>query len=285
MSWVKSYTMSPDLEERFFKVALLITLPYFLSSIVFDLMSMKNMIFLIIDSTFLLACIGMILLSRKEAYRSFLINLFSLLVLVGFVFYWMNSNGLEGGGPYIFPVISVLIILINKGLSTVIYSIFLVIIGIILPSSLLPIAGGVSYEGLLFDFLLNLIILSILLFFFKRALDVERTELEKKNQSIIKLNAELDLKTTEMELYNRDIQSIKKNLELVAERYSETVEKENEKIIEYSFINAHLVRAPLTNIIGLSELAPDNEGRLASLRASARDLDRVLHKISDTLHS
>lgn len=284
MRWIKQYLSNNELEILLFRAVLLITIPYFSSSIFYDLTSSVNNVFLFIDMGFLGICLMMIALSLKSSYNRLLINIFCFLMLAGFTFYWMNSQGLAGGGAYVFPVVSVLIILITNGLATIIYSIILVILVIFLPTELIPVSGETTYNGLLFDFILNLFMFSILILVFKRSLDKERIMLELQKAEIQDLNNKLSLKSTELELYNRDVDAIRKNLEMVAQRHSNTLEKENEKIIEYAFINAHLVRAPLTNIIGLSQLKSENE-YLQRINQRAIKLDEVLHRISHILHS
>ena len=88
-----------------------------------------------------------------------------------------------------------------------------------------------------------------------------------------------------MELYNRDIAAIKKNLEKVAARHTENLQRENQRIIEYSFINAHLVRAPLTNIMGLVDHVEDraDSERIEELKQNAYNLDRVIRKLANIL--
>ncbi|GAB4249952.1 MAG: hypothetical protein Tsb0034_29240 [Ekhidna sp.] len=285
MRWVRSYIASLELEGKLFALALLVAIPYFVSSIIFDLSSMKDIFFLILDSSLLVICLTLIVLNRNVSIRRYLINFFCLVIMAGFIFYWSSSDGLSGGGPYIFPVIAVLIILITKGTANIIFSILLVILAIAMPTDLLPVSGEATYQGLLFDFTLNLIIMAVLLIVFKRELEKEREQLTKENAKIRRLNEDLGMKSTELELYNRDVELIKKNLEVLAERHIETLEKENERIIEYSFINAHLVRAPLTNIIGLADLVEKKTDKVQVLKRSADELDRVLHKISGVLHA
>lgn len=284
MNWIRTYFRKQDLENQLFLAALFVAIPYFISSITFDLISLDSYVFLILDVTFLLTCLSMIFLNKKEKLRGLLMHFFCIFMLGGFVFYWSSSGGMEGGGPYVFPIISVLIILISRGLRSVMFAVLLVAIALLVSSDWMPVSGETSYSGLLFDFILNLNILMVLLVFFKRSLDKERDELEKKQLAVKKLNTELSIKSTELELYNRDVETIKKNLEKVAEKHFINLEKENQKIIEYSFINAHLVRAPLSNIIGIASLIDEKNNKTVLLERSAKKFDAILHKISGVLH-
>ena len=285
MKWINTYLKREGLEDQVFLAALLIAIPYFISSIVFDLLSMDNMVLLIIDVSFLVVCSSMIFLSRLAQLRNLLVNIFCTLVIAGFLFFWMSSGGIDGGGAYVFPVVSIIVILISKGWHTIVFAVILCLVAILVSGDWLTIQGSIDYSGLLFDFVLNLFILFFLLVFFKRSLDRERTELEKRNVAIRKSNEELNIKTTELELYNRDVELISKNLEKVAEKNFVNMERQNQKILEYAFINAHLVRAPLVNIIGLAELEESKNEEFESLETRARKFDEILHKISSVLHT
>lgn len=285
LRWIRSFFVNLELETLLFRGALFIAIPYFLSSITFNLLSRKEdlELFLAIDLSLLAAFVTMLVLSVKNWNQKLLINFFCLLLLAGFSLYWINSMGFEGGGTYIFPVISVLIILISRGIMSILFSIILIILAIILPTQLIEVYGEITYQDLLFDFTLNTIMFSLLMLIFKRSLDNERNKLENQKAELRDLNNTLSIRSTELELYNRDIDSIKRNLEVVAERHSSQLVKENEKIIEFAFINAHLVRAPLTNIMGLSELLETS--KTERIIKDAKNLDKVIYKISSILHS
>ena len=76
------------------------------------------------------------------------------------------------------------------------------------------------------------------------------------------------------------------------ERVQESTYELNEKsaqITEFSFINSHLMRAPLTRIMGLSEALagkvklPEDKLLLEALTDSSKELDLILRKINDVL--
>ncbi|WP_436515178.1 hypothetical protein [Ekhidna sp. To15] len=284
MKWIKNFFNGKGLEEQLFLAALLIAVPYFVSSIIFDLIALDNFVLLTIDITFLVICLVMIFLSRSDQLRALLVNIFCLLIIAGFTFFWISAGGINGGGQYVFPVVSVLVILISKGRSSIIFAIILLAVAILISGDWIAVEGSAEYTGLLFDFILNLFMLAVLLIVFKKSLDNERSKLESQNSAIRNSNAELNIKTTELELYNRDVELISKNLEKVAERNFVNMERQNQKILEYSFINAHLVRAPLVNIIGLAELDERKNDQYESLENRAKKFDQILHKISSVLH-
>ena len=101
-------------------------------------------------------------------------------------------------------------------------------------------------------------------------------ELIGKNEVISKLNQELSLVNMHLD-------------EAVRERTKE-LQKQNNQLIEYAFINSHLLRAPLAKILGSSYLISADEVNKAdpalvkTLLESTRELDQIIHKIDSLLH-
>ena len=70
---------------------------------------------------------------------------------------------------------------------------------------------------------------------------------------------------------------------------TEVLENQNALLSEYAFINSHLLRGPLSRILGLINLMEHDktmkqETIIELLRKSGDDLDNVVRKITDTLH-
>jgi tetratricopeptide (TPR) repeat protein len=102
-----------------------------------------------------------------------------------------------------------------------------------------------------------------------------RDALEEKNISIAKMN--------------ESILNINENLEKIISERTDALEKQNHKLIEYTFINAHKLRAPLARIMGLANLVqytPQNEEQaklIALLQEAAHELDIVTKSINQVL--
>ncbi len=75
----------------------------------------------------------------------------------------------------------------------------------------------------------------------------------------------------------------------MVEQRTNVIEKKNVKLQEYSFLNAHIVRGPLANILGLTHLlkgAMDEQEKkemIDHLHHSADKLDDVLTDIKTKL--
>ncbi|MDW3209559.1 MAG: tetratricopeptide repeat protein [Reichenbachiella sp.] len=95
-------------------------------------------------------------------------------------------------------------------------------------------------------------------------------------------NREIKEKALELEILNN-------NLEQIVEERTSVIQKKDVKLKEYSFLNAHIVRGPLANILGLTKLLKgdmeENEKRemIDHLYYSADKLDDVLTDIKKKL--
>ncbi|MEO9964900.1 MAG: tetratricopeptide repeat protein [Reichenbachiella sp.] len=102
------------------------------------------------------------------------------------------------------------------------------------------------------------------------------------NRLLKEKNGEIKEKAMELEILNN-------NLEEMVEERTNVIQKKNVKLKEYSFLNAHIVRGPLANILGLTKLLKneieEEEKRqmIEHLHYSADKLDDVLTDIKKKL--
>lgn len=94
----------------------------------------------------------------------------------------------------------------------------------------------------------------------------------------------------QLKTYSDEIRAINQQLEKrVAER-TEKLFQQNERMREYSFINAHLLRGPscriqgLINLLNSQQLSPEEEALVVHyLDVSAAELDTIIRRITKTL--
>ena len=103
-----------------------------------------------------------------------------------------------------------------------------------------------------------------------------RDSLAEKNVSIARMNEE--------------IITINQNLEKLIRERTFALEKQNQQLIQYAFINAHKLRAPVARILGLANLvstinADEREKILGLLRESAHELDDVTRSITEIVQN
>ncbi|MFN6945591.1 MAG: histidine kinase dimerization/phospho-acceptor domain-containing protein [Cytophagaceae bacterium] len=102
-------------------------------------------------------------------------------------------------------------------------------------------------------------------------------------------NKEIKVKNKELVIKSREILDINKQLnQLVAER-TQTIEGQNQRLVDFAYFNSHKVRGPLARIMGLVDLIKSSETEeerslyLQKLEESSKELDTVIFEINDLL--
>lgn len=87
----------------------------------------------------------------------------------------------------------------------------------------------------------------------------------------------------------KEIEEINNSLEERVKERTEKLEKQNKQLTEYAFINAHLLRAPVCNILGLIDLLKNHEFNQDQLEIikflddSTKELDEMVMKINRSI--
>lgn len=107
-------------------------------------------------------------------------------------------------------------------------------------------------------------------------------ELGEKQMKILKQTEELTLK-------NAEIERVNSNLEQLVNERTNTIQEQHERLIEYSYFNAHQIRGPLARILGLiSVINVEYKGSygpyLQMLNQAGNDLDTAIKKVNDLLN-
>jgi signal transduction histidine kinase len=93
----------------------------------------------------------------------------------------------------------------------------------------------------------------------------------------------------ELRQKNQIIEHLNKSLETKVERRTRLLKEQNSKLMEYAFINAHVLRAPVSRILGLINLLrkpnsdTDEKEIIRLLEESSLELDKVVRNLSSTL--
>lgn len=116
------------------------------------------------------------------------------------------------------------------------------------------------------------------------ALSQKRRELEEKNKEISTINEDL-------QALNDHLSENNGSLEAMVRLRTKVLEQQNEQLMEYAFINSHLLRAPLARIMGLSNLivkdlmySVQDQQLIHALQQSSEELDAIIRRISEVLY-
>lgn len=117
----------------------------------------------------------------------------------------------------------------------------------------------------------------------------------RQRQKILRVNKQLNEKSEEVQTQaesllklNNELQHLNKNLETLVEERTAQVMKQNQRLAEYTFINAHKLRAPIASILGLINLLPNAEQEEQEqiylyLKNCGEDLDAIIREIGRNL--
>ncbi|MCI0751245.1 MAG: hypothetical protein L0Y35_05365, partial [Flammeovirgaceae bacterium] len=111
-----------------------------------------------------------------------------------------------------------------------------------------------------------------------------------QNMEIQKQRMEIMGKSEELKMLNDSLQNMNADLEVKVQNRTREIEVKNKKLEEYTFINAHHLRAPVATILGLIQLfdykeAIETQEVIDSLKKAAVDLDQAIKSIRAKLEA
>ncbi len=278
-------------EQNTFRWLLNGSVIYWVYRIATHLFMEDNALDMSIDISMLIITIAFIVILHYYNNYNALILTYSLLLVGGYTHFWYRLGGLNGSiSYYFFSLITFFIVILpykKRAVVGVIFCVFTVLLALHIPDKLFAITPLTDSAIILlpFDFIITSIIISIIIVLTKRNFDSESSMLEKNMAHINKLNVEQQLKTKKLLNQQYKIKSIKENLEQMVDKQTAELALSNEQLELYAFHNAHLVRKPLANIIGLisileAEGADIDRKELSKLKSKVSELDIITKKIN-----
>lgn len=149
--------------------------------------------------------------------------------------------------------------------------------------------------GTFYVFIFGLVIISAysLIKFRERKLLEDKlileAKVEERTQEIQRKTEEIQAQNEEIMAQAEEIQGINENLEMLVKQRTAELEKKNNALEEYAFINAHKLRSPVASILGLlnllskSDLKEDSKVIREHLQNSASKLDEVVRSITKAI--
>ncbi len=124
-------------------------------------------------------------------------------------------------------------------------------------------------------------------------LQVNAEKLDELNKHLMTVNNEVQNKNEELKAYGEELlaseeglKQINENLNALVENRTSVLVRQNEKLMQHAFINAHKVRSPLARILGLVNLIKyevelEDQGKelVDRLHISTNELNDVLKEV------
>lgn len=123
----------------------------------------------------------------------------------------------------------------------------------------------------------------------RRILEVNK-ELKEKNEEIHFQKEAIESQAEALLKLNAELQELNKNLENRINERTNQLMVQNQRLTEYTFINAHKLRAPVASILGLinlvDQVSGDERGAiLQHLKTCGDQLDKIIREISRNLEA
>jgi signal transduction histidine kinase len=107
-------------------------------------------------------------------------------------------------------------------------------------------------------------------------------ELKEQNYTIHEQKNEIEAQNEELVQQQEQVFSMNERLELLVQERTLKLNRLNEKLIEYAYINSHLLRAPLCRIQGLRNLIKFDPANVKEYQVY---LDRSLDELNEIIES
>lgn len=285
--------MKDSIEKSLLQYGLILGALYQLYQSAFDVIIKAPINSIFINLIVTIFFVLLLSLTRLEKSTNMVALLLHLALLPAFVYFWYYNGGMTGIVPFILCAYIGFIIATTDGtlkwISIAVY-LFVIIILLYFPSML----GTQNQQPLNLTskpidyFILGLIITLFTVYlknkyvYFRHQVDIRNAQLERVATTLLHQNEELKMQ-------QEKIRTINENLESIIQEHTRGIEIKNRELAEYAFINAHMLRAPLSRILGLTSLIEMdtkmiNSTEIRNIKSLANDIDMVVRKINEVLN-
>jgi signal transduction histidine kinase len=115
------------------------------------------------------------------------------------------------------------------------------------------------------------------------------SEISQQNELLNFQQKEIFDKSEELKLQSEEIKAINESLEQRVKERTQVLEEKNKQLAEYAFINSHVLRAPVSTMMGLinlisySTLPLEDQKIYDHLLETAEVLDAIIFKINNAI--
>jgi signal transduction histidine kinase len=285
--------MEHRIEKSLLQYGLILGIGYQLYQSLFDAIVVPGSTATSVNIIITIFLILLLLLLRFRNSTNVVAVLLHILLLPAFAYFWYYNGGVNGIVPYILCAYVGFIIATTNGLwlwiSGTSYCALLLVF-VFQPDLLAAFdtsALNLSYKPL--DYVIVGFIITLFTVYMKNTYLHYRREVALKNQQLVQIERRLVQLNGELRSHEEEITVFNENLEGMIVEQTKNIEAKHRELAEYAFINAHLVRGPLSRIMGILYLMEDdphhfNKEDVNRLKTIANNLDGVVRQINDVLH-
>lgn len=285
--------MKRPIEKFLLQYGLVLTVLYQLYQSVYDVLFKAPITLVLINIIIAIFLLLLLFLLRTEKSTNLVAILLHILVLPALVYFWYFNGGIMGIVPFILCMYFGFIIATTNGVAMWaclgLYSATLIVL-----LQFPHIFGALNTEQLnldskALDYFIIALVIAFFTIYLKNKYLFYRNQIAIRNDQLVRVATTLINQNNELKKQREEIKSINENLEGMIVEHTKGIEAKNRELSEYAFINAHLLRAPLSRIMGLTVLMERESGTyskedLDRVKNLANEMDQVIRKINDVLH-
>lgn len=292
----KSSSQDYSFEAGTLRSGLLIASCYEGAQLIRDILTQAPQTNIIINSLALVVLISLYLATQKRSSTFALAAITHLLLLPVFFYFWVSYNGTRGSVPYfIFLYFPFIIFTLHGALRFLILGLYSLLITYLMVFPELfrihTFTANTPEEiiGLSIDCFFSALLLSIFFIRVKRRFEKYRGQAVLRNSELSDLKITLLKQNEQLEEQKTEVEKLNNDLNKLVEQRTKEVEARNKMLGEYAFINAHVLRGPLSRVLGLLNLMQLEQRnysheKVKEIQQAAKEMDLIIRKINDVLH-
>ena len=284
------------LEAGTLRSGLLIASCYEGIQIIQDIVTNAPQLNFIINSTAFVFLVSLWIAAKNNNNTFVLAAIMHLLLLPLFVYFWIKYNGVAGSVPYFLLLYFCLIIFTQQGALRFLFlglyslmTLYLIAFPELFRANSFDLNSQQEIISLSIDCFIAALLLSIFFVRLKKRFEDYRSgvsaqniELKNHQENFLMQNFLIEEQKEKIELFNR-------NLHLRVLQRTAEVQSRNKMLAEFAFINAHVLRGPLSRVLGILNLIlleerTNDPGKVKQVQQAAKEMDLIIRKINDVLH-
>lgn len=264
--------------------------------VVRDVLTQAPQANIIINSLASVLLVSLLIAANKRQSAFALAAITHLVLLPVFFYFWVNYNGTEGSVPYFIFLYFPFIIFTLRGalrfLFLGLYSLqttYLMAFPTLFKIRSFDVTTPEEIIALSIDCFFSALLLSIFFIKVKKRFEKYRRQVVLRNEELSNLKITLVNQNTQIEEQKREVEKLNNDLNNLIEQRTMQIEARNKMLAEYAFVNAHVLRGPLSRVLGLLNLMQLEQSnysteRVKEVQRAAKEMDLIIRKINDVLH-
>jgi signal transduction histidine kinase len=236
-------------------------------------------------------------IGAKQRQNTFaLAALTHLILLPVFYYFWVHYNGPDGTVPYfIFLYFPFIVFTLKGALRFLLLGLYSLLVGYLMAFPALFKVHSFDIttpEEIIFasiDCFFAALLLSIFFIGVKTQFEKFRSQVTTRNEELKNLEINLATQNEQIERKKSEVEKLNHDLNTLIEQRTQEIEARNKMLSEYAFVNAHVLRGPMSRVLGLlnlMQLEPTAypPEKIAAVQRTAKEMDLIIRKINEVLH-